>query len=323
VTKTVLITGASSGLGLSHAIYLTAKGYKVIGTSRNAENLDLEILKKKFIRDHTKYKINSDMTVEEKGVKLPGFIEKNLDDLISKIKFITVDVNDTESIKSGLSGIAASVDVLVNNAGNGYFGTVEELSIEEVESQFNVNYFGYIRMIQEVLPYMRERKDGRIINTSSLAGIVGIPFQSHYSASKAAVLRMSESLSAELKPFNIGVSLLIPGDINTPFNATTANLFGNKTMDSTELGDIKSSFGSDDSPYKEKSDIVWEVIVKNLIVSPPPLMVSKKLEKIIKAKKPKAHYKVGSLFQVFAMRLVPRLLSSSLTTRIMATFYGI
>ena len=165
---------------------------------------------------------------------------------------------------------------------------------------------------------------GRIINTSSLAAIVGIPFQSHYSASKAAVLRMSESLSAELKPFNIGVSLLIPGDINTSFNATTANLFDEgKTMDSTELGDIQSSFGSDDSPYKERSDTVWEVIVKNLIVSPPPLVVSKKLEKIIKAKKPKVHYKVGSFFQVFAMRLVPRLLSSTYTTRIMAMFYGL
>ena len=323
MTKTVLITGASSGIGLSHAIYLTSKGYNVIGTSRNAENLDLDKLKKKFIRDHTKYKVNSDMTVQEKGVKLPGYISNNLDELLSKIKFITVDVNNSESIKSGLQGIVDTVDVLVNNAGNGYFSSVEELSIDEVESQFNVNYFGYVRMIQEILPHMRGRKDGRIINTSSLAGIVGIPFQSHYSASKAAVMRMSESLSAELKPFNIGVSLLIPGDINTPFNANTANLFDNKTMDSTELGDIQSSYGSEKSPYKEKSDIVWEIIVKNLIVSPPPLIVSKKLEKIIRAKKPKAHYKVGSLFQVIAMRVVPRLLSSSLTSRIMASFYGI
>ncbi len=322
MTKKVLITGASSGLGLSHAIYLTSKGYKVIGTSRNAENLDLDKLKKKFIRDHTKYKVNSDMSVEEKGVKLPGFISKNLDDLLSKIQFVSLDITDEASVNNALKEL--DFDILVNNAGNGYYGSIEELSIEDAKDQYDINYFGPIRVIKAVLQKMREKKQGMIINTGSFAGLASVPFQSHYAASKSSVMMMSESLRIELAPFNIKVTTIVPGDINTPFNSTTASLISDSSsITSTNLSSIKQSLENNNSPYKERADIVWNSIVRNLIISPPPLKVSKKLEKVIRSKNPKVHNHVSDPIQGILIWLKRRLFPDRLYLFILQKYFGL
>ena len=178
--KTILITGASSGLGLSHAIYLTHLGYNVIGTSRNAPALDLSALKAIYLQDHTQFKFLDKLKIKVKTGKslIPQDILAQVDDLLSKIKYFSLDITDSASVKAGVDAILAhckekdlTLDVLINNAGNGYFGSIEELPVENAMAQFNTNYFGQIRMIQAIVPIFRKQGGGKIINTSSMAGL--------------------------------------------------------------------------------------------------------------------------------------------------------
>ncbi len=329
MSKRVFITGASSGLGLSHAIYLTSKGYHVIGTSRRGKYLDLDQLKSTYLTDHTKYTYvnKSKNKVIGKKKLLPDKIFKNLDDFLSAISFVKMDVTDEKSVLHCIQAIETDgkIDVLINNAGSGYFGSVEELSIEQAKYQFEVNFFGLLRVLQAVIPSMRESMSGQIINTSSLAGIACIPFQAHYSATKAAILRLTESLRLELRPFNIHVSSLSPGDINTTFDANTTVLHNpDDTFKSVDILKMKGAIPlSQDSPYHSQGQVAWNTIIQNLIVSPPPLVVSKKIEKIIKSKKPKVHYRAGPRLQTMGVPLIKRLLPENLSTRIVAMFYGL
>jgi short-subunit dehydrogenase len=327
--KTVVITGASSGLGLSHAIYLTHKGYSVFGTSRKADSIDYKQLKKKYLQDHTKFSyIDKDKTELKKDkILLPQEIIEKLDDYLTRITFIDMDVTINESIKKAIDYIEtiSQIDVLINNAGIGFFGSVEELSIEQAKFQFDVNYFGYIRVLKAIIPRMRLRKQGQIINTASLGGIVCIPFQSHYSATKAAIIRITESLRTELSPFNIKVSYLLPGDINTPFDANTVLLHDKEAkFTSSEIKDMINAIPvSENSTYFHQSRIAWGAIIRNLIVSPPPIIVSKKIEKIIRVKRPKIHYKIGSKTQTYGLTVIKRLLPESLSYKIISMFYGL
>ncbi|NHJ01132.1 MAG: SDR family oxidoreductase [Candidatus Heimdallarchaeota archaeon] len=323
----ILVTGASAGLGLSHALYLTSKGNKVIGTSRNANKLDLEQLKEIYIRDHTQFKyLDKNKTQLSAGkILLPKSILRKLDVYLESIEFISMDVSSEQSIKIAFSEFDPErIHVLVNNAGIGYFGPVEEMSYEQISHSFEVNFFGQMRVVQALLPYMRERKSGRIINTSSLGGIVAIPFQSIYSASKAAILRWTESLYIELKPFNIKISVLCPGDINTTFDAKTVALHHTTlNYNSDDIKEMKEAFPvAEESPYHDYAQIAWNSIIENLIISPPPFIVSKKLEKILKTKNPKVHYKIGSKLQIYGIIAMKRLLSETLSIKIIAMFYG-
>jgi short-subunit dehydrogenase len=331
----ILITGASSGLGLSHAIYLTAYGYQVIGTSRNASKIDITQLKTLYIRDHTKFRYLNKEKTHIKSIKtqIPMDIESKLDILLARIHFISLDITKSESVSQGIQAAIeyvktnnSTIDVLINNAGNSFFGSIEDLSIEQVQQQFETNYFGQIRMIQGMLPYFREQKRGLIINTASIGGTIAIPFEGQYSATKAAILRMSESLRNEVSPFNIRVSTISPGDINTNFNANTVSLhqMNNSEIKSVDINQmINANPVHPDSPYFAASQKTWQKIIQNLVISPSPSTVSEIILKIIKSPYPKMHYTAGSLLQRIQNWVVRRFATDEFILKGTANFFGL
>ncbi len=181
--KTILITGSSSGIGKTTAKYFAAKGWQVAATMRNPDN------------------------------------EKELQN-ISGIKIFKLDVLSESSIVAAIQEILLSfgtIDVVLNNAGYAVAGAFETVSPEQVMHQFNVNVFGLMNVVRNILPHFREHNNGTIINVSSVAGFAAIPGYSLYSASKFTVEGFSESLSFELRPFNIKVKIIEPGPIKTDF----------------------------------------------------------------------------------------------------------
>ena len=297
---TIFITGASSGMGLSHAIYLSSLGYTIVATYLPNENINPDYLKELFLLDNSKYKYTDKKKsqVKRKKILLSKKFQENISSFINKIEFVPMDVTDEESIKKAISK-AGLIDILINNAGIGYFGPIEELDIQKIKNQFEVNFFGMLRVVKHVIPQMREHKSGQIINVSSLAGVLFIPYQSVYAASKASILRVTEGLQMELRPFKIKVSAVLPSDINTSFNSRTVYLHKqDKLREITDISELKESNPVlNSSPYFTPSSKAWNTIIQNLILAPSPIVVSKKIEKIIKAKRPKIHYKVGMRFQ--------------------------
>ena len=186
--ETVLVTGASSGIGRVTCLYLAEKGYTIVGTSRSLERLA-------GLFDDA----------EGRGLRVWG---------------VELDVNSDESVESVMPGLIeqfGGFDALVNNAGFGVWGPVESLSMEELKLQFEANFFGAIRMIHATLPGMLERESGRIVNISSVLGRIGTPFNGAYVSSKYALEGLSESLRAEVEPFGVRVSLVEPGWFATDF----------------------------------------------------------------------------------------------------------
>ncbi len=178
----VLITGASRGIGEAVALQLLKEGHEVIGTSRQ--------LKK----------------------NIAG--EENATDVIHKFKMLQLDLSDQQSIVECVRQ-AGEIDVLINNAGVSQMGAVEELPLEKIRELFETNFFGLIALTQAVLPQMRQRGKGFIINIGSLAGKFAVPFKSSYVASKFALAGFSWSLRNEVMPFGIKVTVLEPTDIFT------------------------------------------------------------------------------------------------------------
>jgi len=192
----VLITGASSGIGKAAAEYLMKNGYKVYGTSRKEQ---------------------ADCTYEGSS---GGFI-----------KMLKLDVCSEESIEKAVNCIMKEegrINILINCAGFGIAGSVEDTSIDEAYKQFDTNFFGVLRMCRSILPIMRAQKKGLIINVSSIAGLISIPYQSMYSASKFAIEAATEALRCEVKPFGINVSLVEPGDTKTGFTCKREFTQGSK-----------------------------------------------------------------------------------------------
>ena len=184
----VLVTGASSGIGYESAILLARKGHKVYGAARRVERME---------------------PLREFGV-VP----------------VPVDVTSEESMQACVSRILADegrIDVLVNNAGFGYFGAIENVPMEEARRQLEVNVFGLARLTQLVLPSMREHGFGRIVNVSSVAGRVVLPFGGWYHVSKYSVEALSDALRIEVKPFGIDVVLIEPGGIDTDWGVIAAD----------------------------------------------------------------------------------------------------
>jgi len=336
LNKVIVITGASSGIGLSHAVYLIYKGYTVFGTSRLDTVKDLHKLKEIYLQDHTKYRFTNREKTSVKPRKnlLPKKILNNLDELLSKIIFFKMDVTSEDSVQSAIKEMEdkakqlnnRGIDVLINNAGISFFKSSEDLSLEDWQKTFDINLFGVIRVVKAVLPYMRARKAGQIINTSSLGAIATIPFQAHYSASKIATKMFTEGLRIEVKPFNIKVSAILPTDINTNFNV---NMFDHSNSKGNNISSIDLQYMIDntptskDSPYYHSAQKVWKIIVKNLIVAPPPLVVSKKIAKIIKSRKPKVNYRSGSLSQIFLIYLIRRIVSDEFTDYLLPKYFGL
>lgn len=176
----ILVTGASSGFGKAIAEALHARGHQVWGASRRPQ---------------------------------PGVEYKSL----------SMDVTREDSVQAGVAQIlrdAGRIDAVVNNAGCGIAGAVEDTSDDEAHAQLETNFFGVHRVCRAVMPHMRAARSGRIVNMSSLGGLVSLPFQSFYAASKFAVEAYTEALRMELKAFGIQVSMVEPGDFSTGFTAS-------------------------------------------------------------------------------------------------------
>lgn len=229
--KNVLITGASSGIGAATALKFSEQGYRVWGTIRKIERVQ----------------------------ELP-------DDLRKAVRFVAMDVNDDHSVNAGIQNVlseAGRIDILINNAGYGLYGPIEEMPLDKVRAQLETNLFGTLRVIQAILPGMRERKSGTIVNVSSLAAHFVIPFQTFYSVSKFTIRALTEGLRQELRPFGVRVFAVEPGDIKTKFNEMTQF-------------DLKER-----SPYKLWFDKVWKTIDKNMQIAPPPEVVAKTIYKAV------------------------------------------
>ena len=199
---TVLITGASSGIGKVAALYLAEKGYPVIGTSRSMARL-------------------ADLQAEASKGDLP-------------VTPVELDINSDEHVDRVLPRLIeehGAIDVLVNNAGYGLWGPVEHLSVGEVKDQFETNFFAAVRLTKAVLPGMVRRGSGTIVNVSSIAGRVGTPFNAAYVASKFALEGLSESMRFELWPLGVRVALVEPGLFRTDF---TRNQVVGEEVDSEE-----------------------------------------------------------------------------------------
>src|SRR6266446_8532369 len=193
--KSVLITGATDGLGRALALLLAQRGYRVFGAGRSPEKL----------------------------AQLDAFArEKHL-----SLESITLDVCNDESVDRAISSVlgkVGQVDVLVNNAGVNYTAAVEDLSMPDWRAQFETNFFGVLRVTRAVLPHMRERRSGRILMMSSISGLITAPTQGAYSSSKHALEALSNALRMELYRFGIPVVLIEPGYIVTGIGKAAADL---------------------------------------------------------------------------------------------------
>jgi short-subunit dehydrogenase len=244
--KVVLITGASTGIGNACAKYLALKGFKVYGTSRKA-------------------------SIPPK--KIDGF------------ELIKMDVNRNESIKAAIDYIIKndnSIDILINNAGWGISGAIEDTSVEKAKELFETNFFGIHRVIKQVLPHMRKQKNGRIINISSIGGIIGLPYQGFYSSTKFAVEGYSEALRLEVKPFGVKVVIIEPGDIKTSFTGRREKITG------LQQKSVYNKYAKRTIKIVEKDEQYGGI---------QPEKVAYMLYKIINKKNPKVRYKVGSFSQ--------------------------
>jgi len=244
--KVILITGASSGIGYDAALILAGQGHKVYGAARRVELMD---------------------GLHEKGV-VP----------------VRMDVTDEKSMLDGVQSIIDAegrIDVLVNNAGYGYMGAIENVTITEAKRQIEVNVFGLARLTQLVLPYMREQKSGRIINTSSIAGKAVIPFGGWYNVSKYSVEALSDALRIEVKPFGIKVCLIEPGGIKTDWGIIAA--------DNLEVS-------SKDTAYEDAGLRMARLLkygyTSNLLSN--PIRVARAITRAVNAGCPKVRYRLGA-----------------------------
>lgn len=248
MSKVVLITGGSSGIGKSVGEFLKTKGFVVYGTSRNPD-------------------------------KYPD----------SKFPIVALDVTKTESIKSCIAEVLKlekKIDVLINNAGAGITGPVEEIPDEEIKRNFETNFFGPINVIKAVLPSMRSQNSGLIINVTSIAGYMGLPFRGVYSASKGALEIITEAFRMELKDFNIEMTNVAPGDFATNI---AAGRYHAPVLE--------------DSPYKEKYGHSLKTMDAHVDEGGDPNEMAKAIYNIIQTSKPKIHYKVGAFMQKFSVVL--------------------
>ena len=211
---TALITGTSTGIGLETAIAFARKGYRVFAGLRSPAKASL--IQKAI------------------GEGLP-------------IVMVQLDVDNDDSVEDAVSDVlahAGSIDVLVNNAGIGKRGAIELLSIKASKAMFETNYFGAIRMMRAVLPGMRARCSGAIVNVTSLCGRVSIPLHGHYTASKYALEAASEALAGEMRPFGVRVAIIEPGVILTPIFTKGESVIDPSTPYLAAINRLSRFFGS-------------------------------------------------------------------------------
>jgi short-subunit dehydrogenase len=253
-TKTVLITGAASGIGKATALAFVKQGYKTYATDKDTSNMD------------------------------------ELEKLGCRIKYIDVTIDSVmvEAVKQ-IEQETGGVDILINNAGFGQNGVIEELSIDKIRKQFEVNVFGLIRMTQLVLPKMRERKSGRIINIGSVGGEFTTPGASAYHASKWALESFNDGLRGELRQFGIEVVLVKPGGVYTNFMNTANKLYPEPLPDGT-YKEFREKFVSQSNAIFDPKKKTYGVLTPEKVASVILIAAEKK--------KPKTRYKIGALAKI-------------------------
>jgi len=252
--KVALVTGSSSGIGLETSLALARNGFHTFATMRD---------------------INKDEEIKEVVRK------ENLN-----VEILQLDVDNEESVNEAINTIVKRkdrIDVLINNAGYGMWGTVEDVSIDEFKEQFETNFFSIIRLIHRVAPIMRKQGSGDIVNISSVAGRIGFPVSPAYISSKFALEGLSESLRFELMPFGVNVIIIEPGVIKTNF------------FNSMKLA--KKS--NQDSEYKEITEKVISGVKMMAEMGTHPKEVADAVVKALKEENPHPRYVVGNDAMMF------------------------
>lgn len=264
MSQVIVITGASSGFGKCAAELLAGKGHTVYGLCRRA-------------------------------MEHPA------------IKYLSCDVRDRSQIQSVVSQIIEQegrIDVLVNNAGMGIGGALELATEEEIDLQMGTNFMGCVNMCQAVLPHMRKARRGKIINLSSIGGVMGLPYQGFYSASKFAIEGFSEALAAEVRGFGIRVSLVEPGDFATGFTGSRRNC--QATLQDPDYGPVFRA-ALERINAEENGGLQPEVLARKMV-------------KIVEARRPKLRYVVSNLEQWLSV-VVKRVLSGNQMVGILRSYY--
>jgi short-subunit dehydrogenase len=258
--KKALVTGASRGIGKAIAAALAGDGYEVIGTSRNPDAIPPE-------------------------ERLPG------------VRYLELDLRDEKSIETLARGVG-EVQILVNNAGASQIAAVEDVALSRLRGLFESNLFGLVKLTQTVLPAMRARRAGAIINVASFAGITPVPFLSVYAATKAALIALSRGLRQEVAPWGIRVAVIAPFDIHTTIPL--------------EQGHTGAS------AYEEMLLTVRTARDRQLAEAPQPEVVARKVLQVLSARHPRLLNPVGrgASRTAFLVRHLPeRIVESSVRKR--------
>jgi NAD(P)-dependent dehydrogenase (short-subunit alcohol dehydrogenase family) len=265
MNKVVLITGGSSGIGKSIGEFLHTKGFIVYGTSRNPERI-----------------------------------------LNSVFPLVVLDVRNTASIQAAVAkiiSISGSLDIVINNAGVGITGSLEEIPSEEIKNNFEINLFGPIEVMKAALPQMRAQKSGLIINITSIAGYMGLPYRGVYSASKGALELITEALRMEVKSFGIHITNIAPGDFAT-------NIAAGRYHAPVIEG----------SAYKTPYANTLKTMDEHVDGGSNPNEMAEAVYKVIQAKEPKIHYKVGVFMQKFSI-VLKRILPDKVYEKMLMNHY--
>lgn len=265
MSKVVLITGGSSGIGKSIGEFLQTKNFKVYGTSRNPKNYP-----------------DSKFTILALDVTKPETISRCIEEVLQ---------------------LESKIDVLVNNAGAGITGPIEEIPDAELKKNFETNFFGPIHVIKAVLPTMRAQKSGLIINITSIAGYMGLPYRGVYSASKGALELITEAFRMELKPFNVQMTNVAPGDFATNI---AAGRYHAPVLEN--------------SPYKMSYGNTLKTMNAHVDSGSDPQQMAEVIFKIITTKRPKIHYKVGAFMQKFSI-VLKRILPDTVYEKLLMNHY--
>lgn len=265
MSKVVLITGGSSGIGKSIGEFLLIKGFVVYGTSRNPENY-------------------SD----------------------SKFPILQLDVADNTTIISCVEKVIEAedkLDIVINNAGAGITGPIEEIPEAEIKRNFETNLFGPINVIKAVLPQMRKQNSGLIINVTSIAGYMGLPYRGIYSASKGALELITEAFRMEIKDFNINMCNIAPGDFAT-------NIAAGRYHAHLKEG----------SPYKNQYKNTLKLMNDHVNAGDDPEIMARVIYRVILTKQPRVHYKVGAFMQKFSI-VLKRILPDKVYEKLLMNHY--